>query len=250
MSTENAESKNLHKYCCDPFKDHRKKQSKDIRFVSADLVLQYPSKVQTGTKICTSCWKRLRKQPPENSVPDEFSMDLDCSDDDPSIAREYVSPEVELGCLNESLSLIRMSPIHRKRVKATGIYLPCKRQGLQEVLDKKFETACGRAPSTSKEQRDTDNEDNTIGKDIARKLVQRYNEVNSKSEKITIMTIFGQLLNRRELMDKFKCSQRMATTAKQVSFEKGILSTQNLKTGNAIPQTTVELVQDFRSMMM
>ena len=80
MSTESAESKNLHKYCCDPFKDHRKKQSKDIRFFSADLVLQYPSKVQTGTKICTSCRKRLKKQPPENSVPDEFSMDLDCSE--------------------------------------------------------------------------------------------------------------------------------------------------------------------------
>ena len=83
-------------------------------------MLQYPSKVQTGTKIYTSCRKRLRKQPPENIVPDEFSMDLDCSDDDPSIAREYVSPEVELGCLNESLSSIGMSPIHRKRVKATG----------------------------------------------------------------------------------------------------------------------------------
>ena len=141
-----------------------------------------------------------------------------------------------------------MSPIHRKRVRATSRNLPCKR--LQEVLDKKFETACGRASSTSKEQHDTDEEDNNIGKDVVKKLVQRYNEVNSKSEKITIMTIFIQLLGRRELMDKFKCSQGMATTAKQLTFEKGIFPSPNLKTGNTIPQTAVELVQDFISMMM
>ena len=152
MSTENAESKNLYTYCCDPFKDHKKKQSKDIRFVSADLVLQYPSKAQTGTKICTSCRKRLTKQPPENSISAEFPMELDCLDDDPSIAGEYVSPEVELGCLNESLSLIRMSQINRKKVKATVKYLPCKRQRLQDALDKKFETACRTALSTSKEK--------------------------------------------------------------------------------------------------
>ena len=59
--------------------------------------------------------------------------------------------------------------------------------------------------------------------------------MNSRSEKITIITIFYQSLNRRVLMDKFKCSQRMATTAKQLSFEKGVLSTPNLKTGIAIP---------------
>ena len=38
---------------------------------------------------------------------------------------------------------------------------------------------------------------------------------------------------------------RMATTAKQLGFENGVLSTPNLKTGIAIPQTTVELVQNF-----
>ena len=98
-----------------------------------------------------------------------------------------------------------MSPIDRKRVKGAGKYLPCIWQRLQEDLDKKFETACGRAPSTSKEQHDTDDEYSNIGKDIVRKLVQRYNELNSKSEKI-IMTIYRQLLSRREMMDKFKCS--------------------------------------------
>ena len=86
-------------------------------------MLQYPSKVQTGTKICTSCRKRLTKQPPENSVPNRFFMELDFLVDDPNIAREYVSPEVELGCLNDSLSLIGMSPIGRKKVKATVKYL-------------------------------------------------------------------------------------------------------------------------------
>ena len=46
-------------------------------------------------------------------------------------------------------------------------------------------------------------------------------------------------------MAKLKCSQRMATTAKQRSFEKGVFSTPNLKTRNAIPQITAELVQNF-----
>ena len=76
-------------------------------------------------------------------------------------------------------------------------------------------------------------------------MVQRYNKVNSKSEEITINTIFGQSLRRRELMAKFKYSQRMATTAKQLSFEKGVFSTPNLKTGNAIPPKRMELIQNF-----
>jgi len=47
---------------------------------------------------------RITKQPPENSVSDEFAMELDyCWDDNPSIAGECVSPKVELGCLNVSL---------------------------------------------------------------------------------------------------------------------------------------------------
>ena len=45
-----------------------------------------------------------------------------------------------------------MSPIDRKKVKATVKYLSCKRQRLQEALDKKFETACRTALSTSKEK--------------------------------------------------------------------------------------------------
>ena len=147
----NIEPKNLHVYCCDLFIDHRKEESKDIRFVSAYLVLQHPSQVQTGTKICTNCRKRRKKQPP-----DELSMELECLNDEPSIAGEYLSPKVELGCLNVSLSLIGMRPIDRKKDKATSKYLPCKRQILQEALDKRFEIACERAPSTSKEQDYTD----------------------------------------------------------------------------------------------
>ena len=116
---------------------------------------------------------------------------------------------------------------------------------MQDALDKKFETTCRTTPSTSKEKIDIDDKDNNIGKNIVRKLVQRYNEVNSKSEKITLMTIFGQSLSRREWMAKLKCSQRMASTAKQRSFEIGMFSTPNLKTGNAIPETTAELVQNF-----
>ena len=114
-----------------------------------------------------------------------------------------------------------MIAIDRKTVKATVKYLSCKRQRLQDALDKKFETACRTALSTSKEKMTQIIKIIDSGKDIFRKLVvQRYKEVNSKSETIKITTIFGQSLSRRELMAKFKCSQRMATTAKELSFEK------------------------------
>ena len=46
-------------------------------------------------------------------------------------------------------------------------------------------------------------------------------------------------------MDKFKCSERVVMTTKQLSFGNGVLSTRILKTGNAILQTKLELVQDF-----
>ena len=46
-------------------------------------------------------------------------------------------------------------------------------------------------------------------------------------------------------MDKFKCSERVVMTTKQLSFGNGVLSTRILKTRNAILQTKLELVQDF-----
>ena len=94
MSTENTESKNLQKYCCDPFKNHKRKNQKDIRFVSAYLVLKYPSKIQIGQKICTSCRKRLKKQPPENSVPDEFFIELDRWDAIPALWENTYHPKL------------------------------------------------------------------------------------------------------------------------------------------------------------
>ena len=89
-------------------------------------MLNYPSQAQTGTKICISCRKKLKKQPSENSVPDEFSIELYCLSDDPSIAGDYLLPEVELGCLKESLLLKGMSPIDGRKVKATAKYIPFK----------------------------------------------------------------------------------------------------------------------------
>ena len=47
------------------------------------------------------------------------------------------------------------------------------------------------------------------------------------------------------MMSKFGCSNRMATQAKHLAMEKGILSTPNLKIGKALEDETSEVVRMF-----
>ena len=79
--------------------------------------------------------------------------------------------------------------------------------------------------------------------EVLTSLIQEYQNTLSRSQKITILTIFGSTWSRRRIMNKFGCSQRMATQAKRLVIEKGILSIPNPKVGRGLEPDIVESVK-------
>ena len=47
------------KYCCDPFKEHKSRRTKDLRNVTDRQAHEHPSLVLIVEKICSNCRKRL-----------------------------------------------------------------------------------------------------------------------------------------------------------------------------------------------
>ena len=228
---------NKRKYCCDPFKVHKTRRTKDLRFVTAEQAKCNPSLVQVGMKICTNCRKQLQK--PQCMVEEELPIEnLHSEGED-----DFVPPEIEVENLNETLELIGESPLSQQKVKSRSRYLPQKKKKVQDALERKFDAACGSSPSLSMDV-SSDEEDGMPG-EIVQKLIAKFHSTESRSEKITVLTIFAQTWSRRKIMSKFGCSQRMATQAKHLSFEKGILATPNPKTGKKLPENVTAAVEMF-----
>jgi len=87
------------------------------------------------------------------------------------------------------------------------------------------------------------NDESHAMEEVPTSLIQKYQNTLSRSQKITILTIFANTWSRRRIMEKFGCSQRMATQAKRLAIEKGILSTPNPKVGRGFEPDTVESVK-------
>ena len=62
-------------------------------------------------------------------------------------------------------------------------------------------------------------------------LIQKYQNTLSRRQKIAILTMCTNTWSRRRIAEKFGCSQGMATHAKRLAIEKGILSNPNPKVG-------------------
>ena len=81
--------------------------------------------------------------------------------------------------------------------------------------------------------------------EVLTSLIPKYQNTLGWSQKITILTIFANTWSQRRITEKFVCSQRMATQAKHLAIEKGILSTPNPKVGRGLEPDTVESVKKF-----
>ena len=80
---------------------------------------------------------------------------------------------------------------------------------------------------------------------VIRSLIEKYRNTGSRGEQIRILTIFADSWSHRKIMEKFGCSQRMATQAKHLVLGKGILSTPNPKMGKALSVEITEMVISF-----
>ena len=225
---------NNRKYCCDPFQVHKTKRTKDLRLVTAEQAKCNPSLVQVGIKICTNCRKQLQRvvevEPPLENL---FSEEED----------DFVPPEIEFESLNETLGQIGESPLSQQKIMSRSRYLPQKKKRVHDTLERKFDAACGSSPSLIMDV--SSDEEDGMPAEIVQKLIAKFRSTESRSEKITVLTIFVQTWSRRKTMATFGCSQRMATQAMHLSLEKGILATPNPKTGKKLPENVSEAVENF-----
>ena len=76
-------------------------------------------------------------------------------------------------------------------------------------------------------------------------LKDKFNKSQLRSEKVTILTIFGTSWAIRRIMSEFGCSQTMACQAVQLARESGFLSSPNLKRGRPLHFDTKGLVIAF-----
>ena len=59
------------RYCCDPFKHHRRRIYSHLRVVPASLIAEHPSlSLHSGVVACCNCLKAIRECSPESRAPD------------------------------------------------------------------------------------------------------------------------------------------------------------------------------------
>ena len=59
------------RYCCDPFKHHRRHIYSHLRVVPASLIAEHPSlSLHSGVVACCNCLKAIRECSPESRAPD------------------------------------------------------------------------------------------------------------------------------------------------------------------------------------
>ena len=242
-----AHFKKRQKYCCDPFKEHTSKRTKDLRHVTDIQARDYPSLVSVGEKICTNCRKRLGKLPPEAAIQpsDDEQNEEQGIDDSFTHDQSFTSPEVELSSLNTSLELIGATPFKKYRAHNEGSYVVKKKQKIQNALSQKIDAVYGASIQQEMEGESPSYDESHSMQKILTSLIQKYHSTPSRSQKITILTIFAKEWSRRKIMEEFGCSQRMATQAKHLAIEKGILSTPNPKVGKGLDPDTAASVRNF-----
>eukprot|EP00112_Aurelia_sp_Birch-Aquarium-sp1_P015851 Seg3541.3 transcript_id=Seg3541.3/GoldUCD/mRNA.D3Y31 product="hypothetical protein" protein_id=Seg3541.3/GoldUCD/D3Y31 len=246
------------KYCCDPFKEHTTLRKKDLRDVTEEQAINYPSMVSIGLKICSCCRKKLCKlptemvacvQPQHTEIADtieQISQEEtggEVNEQDDSI---FSSPDSELHDINKSLELIGESPLKKSRMETSSAYLQKKKQKMKNALSSKISAACRITSAASvSDQESSSDESDDKEKEILQGLIDKYKLCQAKSEKLIILTIFAKTWSRRKLMAEFGCSQRMATNAKHLAIERGILSSPNPKVGRTLAKDTVTKVKEF-----
>ena len=251
------ESDKEYKYCCDPFSVHTSKQSKyllismlqsinegkDLRSVSEQIAVRFPTLLKAGEKLCSYCRKRLSQTSDEaceeyksaSTLPEvvEVTDRQEVEEED----EEYQSQEVALSVVNNTLCVLGQSPL-KKRRSVSQSYVANKQIQIEAALKEQLATAGFSSKAEEEECNDS-------AEAIVACLKDKFHQSEICSEKVMILTIFGTSWTIRKIMSEFGCSQRMACKAVQLAKQSGILMSPNPKRGRPLPADTKALVAAF-----
>ena len=118
--------------------------------------------------------------------------------------------------VNETLSVLGQSTLKKRRLSTSQSYAATKLRQIQRARREQLDAA---GFSRSEEEGSSGGD-----MEIIVCLKDKFNKSQLRSEKVTILTIFGTSWAIRRIMSEFGCSQTMACQAVQLAKESGILS--------------------------
>jgi len=154
----------------------------------------------------------------------------------------FTSPSYELSVLNESVTVLGVSPIDKKKANVSVNYSKHKIRSVETAVRKKLELVRGAALEESEEE-----EEDTAVSEMIKQLKDKFNMSTRTSEKVQVLTVLPKSWSIRKIVGQFHASNYMARQAKKLVEEKGILSTPNPKSGHFLAKKIVEDVKEFYS---
>ncbi|XP_038055996.1 uncharacterized protein LOC119727987, partial [Patiria miniata] len=224
--------------CCDPFKCHSKRKTVGLREVSERFVVEHPSlNLSRAQTLCTGCRKKLSKLPPELTILTSGSSGETTDSEVPGPSRSpthrdvFVSPNVDVDIVNQSLTIIGESPIKSKK-KSTGSYIESKVKKIESTIKNRLETATG------KQFQDDECE-------MISQLKEKFHSLTRTSEQVQVLTVLPTSWSIHKITEEFGASNYMARKAKKLVKEQGILAIPNPKSGKVLTKETEQKVRDF-----
>jgi hypothetical protein len=216
----------LQKFCCDPFKKHKKHVFKGLKTVDVPTALAL--KVKPGQKICCNCEQQMHAGK-ETSSDDELFQPSGKPDD----LNMTVS---ELGCSplkTAKLSQRDKSSYAKKKVMQITEAVKSKVSHIldvpSDILDCDDEASCNKCEDL-----------NVLMNELKEKC-----KVLTKQEQITVLTLVPSSWTIDKTAAEFEVSRHLVKRARELKRLKGILSKPVPKTGKKLTQETEVKVREL-----
>ena len=248
---------NRRDYCCDPFKNHKRRIYLNLRVLSTKLIEEHPSlSLKCGDIVCCNCLTAITRTvdtsasstivsdecagpsnlalttdiAPTASIRDTESYSEGSDDGD-----QLDDTATQLHKINETFSIQGISPIKKRRMHSET-YLIQKVRTFDVAMERNLQLCTGV---------NTHVLHTNDGTEIIQQLKEKFGSTKSRSERIRILTALPKSWSVCRIAEEFGASKYLAKCAKKLVQNKGILSSPNSKTRPSLSEDTVELVKSF-----
>eukprot|EP00731_Ephydatia_muelleri_P007530 Em0003g1778a len=248
---------NRRDYCCDPFKNHKRRIYLNLRVLSTKLIEEHPSlSLKCGDVVCCNCLTAITRTvdtsasstivsdecagpsnlalttdiAPTASIRDTESYSEGSDDGD-----QLDDTATQLHKINETFSIQGISPIKKRRMHSET-YLIQKVRTFDVAMERNLQLCTGV---------NTHVLHTNDGTEIIQQLKEKFGSTKSRSERIRILTALPKSWSVCRIAEEFGASKYLAKCAKKLVQNKGILSSPNSKTRPSLSEDTVELVKSF-----
>ncbi|XP_066590497.1 uncharacterized protein [Prorops nasuta] len=235
---------NFGKYnlCCNPFQlpNHRVKHGLRRPSINHRRI----NNLNISDYLCTTCRKSLDLSNKVNNHSDNANIQEYASSQDlPSTSQavkytsdmSQLSIDVTFAVVNEAFGLLNESPIAKENLN-NRTYLNSKVSKVNQSLNKSLQLLEGP---------DSEINSNNFLKMIEELKIKFNDNDTIRSDKIRILTLLPETWSLRKVCHTMGCTKYMASLAKHLQKESGILSTPNKKLGRVLPNYIKSKVSEF-----